>query len=111
MRFLPGLFVPRRGYPFRGDASRFDLAEAQAKSGNGLIVQVHVDASGTEKKSFPAWKAGATAFVVFCALVVTPAVAYGMATGDFVYLKAVAGYFNDLAAAVVKATISALNKT
>ena len=87
-----------------------DLAEVSAAAGEGVTVQVTVGTSVPEKKSFSAWRAGAVGFVVFCALVVTPALAYGMATGDFVYLESIAQYFTDLAAAVVKAAVAALDK-
>mgnify|MGYP003375749961 CR=1 FL=1 len=86
----------------------FDLADAPAKAGDSFTIEVNVDTRANEKKGMPAWKTGLIGFAIFCALVVTPPTAYGMATGDFSFLKALAGYFIDLAEAVVKAAISAI---
>ena len=87
-----------------------DLVEAPERAGENVTIQVNVGAKTDEKKNSSVWKVGIVGFLVFCALVVTPPVAYGMATGDFSFLASVAGYFTDLMAALVKAAISALDK-
>lgn len=84
----------------------FDLAE---KAGDNFTIQVNVGANEAEN-GYSAWKLGLVGFLFFCALVVTPACAYGLATGDFSVLQSIAGHFNDLIASVVKVAISALEK-
>ena len=43
MQFVPWLFVPRRGRPFRSDASRLNLAELQLLAGDPDLLQFPVD--------------------------------------------------------------------
>ena len=87
----------------------FDLGEVPAKSGNGITVHVSIGSPANEKKGLSAKQVAALAAVVLAVVVVTPAVAYGTATGDFSFLKALAKSFNELASVIVKFAVSALN--
>ena len=88
----------------------FDLAEVPARGDGSINIQVNVGDKSGVAKSPPAWKIVVFASLAFSILVVIPPAAYGMATGDFSLLEAVAEFCTDLAESVVKFAISVIGK-
>lgn len=75
-------------------------------------VTVHVTVANPESpsnKKHPKWKWVVTALVVVSLFASVPALAYGLATGDYALLKALAGHLNDILAQAAKLAGAALN--
>jgi hypothetical protein len=90
--------------------TEFELSESRgsAKS-NPVTVHVTVANGDTPEKKSPKWKWISVAVGTAIVAVSLPALAYGLATGDYSLLKALAGHLNDFLAQAIKLAGTALN--